>query len=86
MVQTLLKMMLVCGLVSLADFTATAQTQPSACPPVEGPFGLLQVSPRIGCPLSAVIEITHTQTLADGTHVQTKSKTLVYRDSLGFPL
>jgi hypothetical protein len=43
----------------------------------------LQVSPRIGCPLSAVIEITHTQTLADGTHVQTKSKTLVYRDSLG---
>jgi hypothetical protein len=80
--KSLLKMTLVCGLLSAADRTAMAQTRPSACPQVEG-FGLLQVSPRIGCPLSAVIEITHTQTLADGTHVQTKSKTLVYRDSLG---
>ena len=83
MLKSLLKLTLVCGLLSLADYTAIAQTQPSACPPVEGPFDLLQVSPRTGCPLSAVIEITHTQTLADGTHVQTKSKTLVYRDSLG---
>lgn len=83
MMKALLKMTLVCGLVSLVDCTAMAQTQPSACPPVEGPFGLLQVSPRTGCPLSGVIEITHTQTLADGTHVQTKSKILVYRDSWG---
>ena len=83
MMKALLKMTLVCGLVSLTDHTAMAQTQPSACPPVEGPLDLLQVRPRTGCPLSAVIEITHTQTLADGTHVQTKSKTLVYRDSLG---
>jgi hypothetical protein len=83
MLKALLKMTLVCGLVSLADYTALAQTQPSACPRVEGSFDLLQVSPRTGCPLSAVIEITHTQTLADGTHVQTKSKTLVFRDSLG---
>jgi len=83
MMNALLKITLICGLVPLADSTAMAQSQPPACPPVEGPFGLLQVSPRTGCPLSAVIEITHTQTLADGTHVQTKSKTLVYRDSLG---
>jgi hypothetical protein len=79
----LVKSMLAWGLLSLAPGAAMAQTQPSACPPVEGPFDLLQVSPRTGCPLSAVIEITHTQTLADGTHVQTKSKMLVYRDSLG---
>ena len=83
MMKALLKMTLVCGLVSLANYTAMAQTQPSACPPVEGPFDLLQVRPRTGCPLSAVIEITNTQTLADGTHVQTKSRMLVYRDSLG---
>ena len=83
MMKVLLKMMFVCGLVSLADHAALAQTQPPACPLVGGTFGLLQVSPRTGCPLSAVIEITNTQTLADGTHVQTKSKMLVYRDSLG---
>ena len=83
MLKSPLKLTLVCGLLLLADCTAIAQTQPSACPPVEGPFDLLQVRPRTGCPLSAVIEITHTQSLADGTRVQTKNKTLVYRDSLG---
>ncbi len=83
MMKTILKMVLVCGLVSLADYTAMAQTQPSACPRVEGSFDLAQVGPRTGCPLSAVIENTRSQTLADGTHVQTKSKMLVYRDSLG---
>jgi hypothetical protein len=81
--RVLLTMMFLCGLVSLLDPTAMAQTQPSACPPVEGPFDLFQVRPRTGCPLSAVIEITRSQTLADGTHVQTKNKTLVYRDSFG---
>jgi hypothetical protein len=79
----LARAMAVSGLLLLAHSTAMAQTQPPACPLVDGPFGLLQVRPRTGCPLSAVIEITRTQTLADGTHVQTKSKTLVYRDSLG---
>ncbi len=81
--KALLKVILLCGMLSLADFTAMPQTQPSACPRVEGPFDLAQVGPRSGCPLSAVIENTRSQTLADGTHVQTKSKTLVYRDSLG---
>lgn len=79
----LARAMVVSGLLMLAHGTAMAQTRPPACPPVDGPFGLLQVSPRTGCPLSADIEITRTQTLADGTHVQTKSKILVYRDSLG---
>lgn len=63
-----------------------AQTQPPACPPVEvagRTFGLLDVAPVTGCPFSAIIEFTRNQTLADGTHVQTKGKTLVYRDSLG---
>jgi hypothetical protein len=83
MMKALLKMVLVCGFVSMADCTATAQTQPSACPRVEGPFDLAQVGPRAGCPLSAVIENSRSQTLADGSHVQTKSKTLVYRDSVG---
>lgn len=41
------------------------------------------VIPRTGCPLSAVIQVTITQTLADGTHIQTNFKALVYRDSLG---
>jgi hypothetical protein len=81
--KVLLKVMFVCGLISLADHAVLAQTQPPACPPVGGTFGLLQVSPRTGCPFSAVIEITRSQTLADGTHVQVKNKTLVYRDSLG---
>lgn len=84
MMKVLLNMMIVCGLVSLADYTATAQTRVSTCPPVEKPtLHVSQVGALTGCPFSAVIQNTHSQTLADGTHVQTKSKTVVYRDSLG---
>jgi hypothetical protein len=36
-----------------------------------------------GCPFSATIESESTQTLADGTHVQRKFKSLLYRDSAG---
>ena len=82
--KVLLNMMIVCGLVSQADYTATAQTRVSTCPPVEKPtLHVSQVGALTGCPFSTVIQNTHSQTLADGTHVQTKSKTVVYRDSLG---
>jgi hypothetical protein len=46
-------------------------------------FGYLQVRTVSGCPFSAAVEIVRNQTLADGTHVATKSKALVYRDSSG---
>jgi hypothetical protein len=84
MMKALLKLTLVCGLVSLADYRAMAQTQPPACPQLEKPsLYLPMVISRTGCPLSAVIQVTTTQTLADGTHIQTNFKALVYRDSLG---
>jgi hypothetical protein len=80
----LVRMILVCGLLSLAYATAMAQSQPPACPMVEKPsLYVIMVSPRSGCPLSAVIESKHTQTLRDGTHIQRNVKALVYRDSMG---
>lgn len=78
-----LKMVLACCLLSLTARTSTGQTQ-SMCPQVERPsiyVSLMQARTR--CPLSAAIQIKRIQTLADGTHVQTRSKALVYRDSLG---
>jgi hypothetical protein len=82
--KVLLKMMFVCGLVSLANHAALAQTQPPACPLLEKPsLYVAMVIARTGCPLSAAIQVTSTQTLADGTHIQTNFKALVYRDSLG---
>src|SRR6267378_3892249 len=83
MVQTLLKGVLTCGLLFLTDHAATAQTQPAACPPSEKSVHTIMVASVTGCPFSAVMEITETQTLADGTHIQKRSKTLIYRDSLG---
>jgi hypothetical protein len=77
MMKVLLKMMLLCGLVSLVDYTAMAQMQVLACPPVEKPtLRVSQVGALTGCPFSAVIQNIHSQTLADGTHVQTKSNRL----------
>lgn len=84
MMKALLVAILLCGLLLLADYTAMAQTHPSACSLVDGPtLHVSQVSPRTGCPFSAIIEITHNQTLADGTNVGTKTRNVVYRDSLG---
>ncbi len=80
----LARAMVVSGLLMLAHGTAMAQTQPPACPPVDKPsLYFPMVIPRTGCPLSAVIQGTTTQTLADGTHIQTNFTALVYRDSLG---
>lgn len=82
MMQTLLKVVLMGGLLLLTDDAANAQ-KPSACPPVEKAVQFSQVSSVTGCPFSAVIENETTQTLADGTHIQNSVKVLVYRDSFG---
>jgi hypothetical protein len=80
----LARAMVVSGLLMLVHSAATAQTQPPACPLLEKPsLHVAMVIPRTGCPLSAVIQVTITQTLADGTHIQTNFKAVVYRDSLG---
>jgi hypothetical protein len=82
MMQTRLKVVLMGGLLLLADGAANAQ-KPSACPPAEKAVHVSQVSSVTGCPFSAVIENETTRTLADGTHIQNTVKELVYRDSLG---
>lgn len=81
----LLRLTLVCGLLSLAHGSAMAQMQPPACPRLEKPFLRVPMvdDARTGCPFSAVIQLTTSQTLADGTHIQHNVKALVYRDSLG---
>ncbi len=79
----LARAMVVSGLLILAHSTAMAQTQPPACPLLEKPSShVAMVIARTGCPLSAAIQVTITQILADGTHIQTNFKALVYRDSL----
>jgi hypothetical protein len=81
----LARAMVVSGLLMLAHSTAMAQPQPPACPRLEKPFLRVPMvdDVRSGCPFSAVIQLTTTQTLADGTHIQRNVKALVYRDSLG---
>jgi hypothetical protein len=81
--KTLLKTLLICGMLSLANFTTVAQTKPATCSPSGGFHGPLMVISLAGCPFSAKVEITHTQTLGDGSHIVTKVKALSYRDSLG---
>lgn len=83
MMRTLLKGILAWGLLSLADHAATAQTQFPACPPTGKSIHLLYLTSVTGCPFSAIMEIESTQTLADGTHIQKKSRAFIYRDSLG---
>jgi len=79
----LLKSMLICGAVSLTNFAAVAQSRPVVCVPSGQGFGPLQVSSLAGCPFSAVVEIVRTRKLGDGSQVQTKSRALSYRDSVG---
>jgi hypothetical protein len=81
--KTLLKVVLVCGLLSLAPIAATAQSNTPTCSGTGNSHGSLQVRSFAGCPFSAVVEITHTQTLGDGSHIVTKVKALSYRDSAG---
>jgi hypothetical protein len=82
--KTLSKVMVIFGLLSLAGYTAIAQTQRPACPQAGKSYGIMGAAASLaGCPFSAVIETESTQTLADGTHIQRKFKAVVYRDSLG---
>jgi|SRR5277367_1349867 len=84
MMNVFVRMTFVCGLLSLAHYTAMAQTQPPACSLLQKPsLHVLMVGARTGCPLSAIIQVTTIQTLTDGTHIQKNFKALVYRDSLG---
>lgn len=81
--KTLLKVILVCGTLSMAALTATAQTKPPVCSPSGDSRSPLMVRSFSGCPFSAKVEITHTQTLGDGSHIVTEAKALIARDSTG---
>lgn len=81
--KTLLKAMLICGILSLTEFTAAAQTKPATCSPSGGSHGPLMVRSFAECPFSAKIEITHTQTLGDGSHIVRNVRVVSARDSLG---
>jgi hypothetical protein len=81
--MTLLKVALVCGLLSLANVTAVAQTKTPTCFWSGRTVGYLMVNSVAGCPFSAIVEITQTQTLGDGSHIVTRVKALSYRDTSG---
>jgi hypothetical protein len=68
--KPLVRYVLALGLFSLLNSGARAQ-------------GLLRVNPNPGRPFSATVEMLRTQTLGDGTHIQTRAKSLIYRDSAG---
>jgi hypothetical protein len=81
MVLPLLKLVSVGGLLSLAAITTFAQSSPCS---LASKYSIASAAASLaGCPFSAVIETETTQSLADGTHIQTKLKGLVYRDSAG---
>jgi hypothetical protein len=67
--KSLLKVMFAFGIISLANSTATAQTNPPASSPPGRSFGVLGVRSIADTPFSAAVEITHAQTLGDGTHI-----------------
>ena len=77
----LLKLVYVGGLLALAAATTFAQSSP--CPQASK-YGIASAAASLaGCPFSALIETETTQSLADGTHIQTRFKGVVYRDSAG---
>ena|ERR1700674_4778260 len=73
MTKALLKVLFVSGLLSVTGCTSMAQVQTSVCPLAEKSVRLFWATSFAGCPFSAVIETERTQTLADGTHVQTRN-------------
>lgn len=81
--KPLTKCIVIFGLLAFMNCVANAQNQSTPCAPVSRAFGFLQVTAATGCPFSATVEMLRTQTLADGTHIKTKAKSLVYRDSYG---
>ena len=67
------------GLIFLLAIPSVAQPQSS--PKAEGGCRLGSTT---GAPYSAIQESTHSQTLADGTHIENKGVTVqIYRDSQG---
>lgn len=78
-----LKPVLVCGLFGPRGYTLLAQTPAATCSPSGRTFGPLGVSSLSGCPFSADVEIERSQTVVDGTHIQTSAKAHRYRDSQG---
>lgn len=82
--KPLLRWTLAFGLLLFLNFAAHAQNQPpSPCAAATNAFGSLTIKASTGCPFSATAEILRTRTLADGTRIQTRAKSLVYRDSYG---
>jgi hypothetical protein len=81
--QRMIRSSLALGLLSFMPCAARAQNQSSPCAHASRAVGLLQVSTSAGCPFSATVEVLRTKTLAGGTRIQTKAKSLVYRDSYG---
>src|ERR1700735_1284571 len=81
--KTLLNGLFICVLLLLANSTADAQTKPPTCFWSGRTVGYLKVNSVAGCPFSAVVDITQTQTLGDGSHIVTKIKALSYRDAAG---
>ena len=81
--RALLKAMALCGLVAAGSSVAMAQTRPADGVAQSGIYGFMQVWSVTGHPISGVVETVRTETLADGTHIQTKGKTVIYRDSEG---
>ena len=83
MTKALLNVLFACGLLSVTGYTSMAQVQSAVCPLAGKSVHLFWASSLAGCPFSAVIETERTQTLADGTHVQTRNRDFIYRDSWG---
>lgn len=82
--KLLLRWTLAFSLLLFLNCAAHAQNQPpSPCAAASHAFGSLEVSSSSGCPFSATAEILRTKTLADGTRIETRAKSLVYRDSYG---
>jgi hypothetical protein len=81
--KALRKVVILCGLFWLPGYAALAQTPDATCSASGRSFGPLGVSSVSGCPFSADIEIDRSQTLADGTHIQTSNKAHSYRNSQG---
>lgn len=81
--KLLLRWTLAFGLLSFVNCVARAQSRSSSCAPGTYAFGVLQATSSAGCPFSATVELLRTKTLPDGSHIQTKAKALVYRDSYG---
>lgn len=82
--KLLLRWTLAFSLLLFLTCPARAQDRsPSPCAAANHAFGSLGVRSSAGCPFSATAQILRTQTLADGTRIQTRAKSLVYRDSYG---